>query len=462
MAIGKSGRSALGGRAAGFFLTIAALSLFLPKASFPAPKLDVYDPFEVMAEVRRLERSPLWPGFEPQGIPVGFYNGERTYLFDFPEIPMGFVPVEGRPGVLVYEGRHPAVFGNVRFQLDGVWIAASIPVRRSYYTGKDVTITEAAAVVLHEKFHVFQVIRHPDWRTYDDALLSYPLDSAETLEARSREVEALRRAVLSLDPGDIAWAKTAWALRNERFAKMGGDLIQYERESRRLEGLAEYVEYEASGKPAAEGPLPLGFAPKAIRDMGYTAGRWIAVLLDRFDPQWKEKVEAGFVAYPEDLLGEFLRGHSDQAKFTAEENAAWSSAVRTALAENAADRQRIVQNMKSKLGITVVIDARRRPLSIEAFEPFSVEAVEPGVILHNHWISLKNASGLIHVFDRPVLTETDDLGRVVRITIPGLSRRISLPPKRRNLRFLSDGLLVMMKSVRVIPRGFYGYTVELR
>ncbi len=415
-----------------------------------------------MAEVRRLEAKPLWPGFEPKGIPVGFFDGERTYLFDFPEIPMGFVPVEGRPGVLAFEGRHPAIFGNVRFQLDGVWIAASIPVRRSHYTGNDVTITEAAAVVLHEKFHVFQVIRHPNWRTYDDALLSYPLDSEETLEERSQEIEALRRAVLSSNPADIAWAKTAWSLHNERFAKMGGDLIQYERESRRLEGLAEYVEYEASGKPAAEGPLPLGFAPRAIRDMGYTAGRWIAILLDRFDPGWKEKVETGFASYPEDLLGEFLRGHPGQAAFTVEEKAGWSAAVRTALAENAADRQRIIQGMKNKLGITVVIDARRRPLYIEAFEPFSVEAVEPGIILHNHWISLKNESGLIQVFDQQVLTETDDLGRVVRMTIPGLSRRISLPPKRRNLRFISDGLLIMMRSVRVVTRGYYGYTVELR
>jgi len=65
--------------------------------------------FELMNEVRRLEAAPLWPGFEPAGIPVALFDGLNTFLFNFPHQPQGFLPLEGRPGALFLKGRHPAV-----------------------------------------------------------------------------------------------------------------------------------------------------------------------------------------------------------------------------------------------------------------------------------------------------------------------------------------------------------------
>ena len=415
-----------------------------------------------MAEVRRLECQPLWPGFDPKTIPLGLYDGEQTYLLDFPETPEGFVPVEGRPGVLAYHGRHPSIFGTTCVQIDGVWLASAIPVRRSEFTGHEISLTETAAVVIHEKFHVFQAVRHPDWRPNDGVLLSYPLDSEETLDRRSRELEALRRAVLSLAPGDIAWARMAAALRRERCADLDEPLVRYEREIRRLEGLAEYAEYKAAGKEAAGGPLPLGFAPKAIREQGYASGRWTAVLLDRFVPGWQEEVEAGTAAYPEDILDEFLRRQAGEAEFSADETAAWMDRVRTSLAEKDAERKRILRAMNRKDGISVVIDALRHPLRFESFEPFTIEAVAPRVLVHTQGFLLKSVNGQVHLFGAPALTETDARGRVIRILIPGVSRRIRFRPGQRALRFHTETLAVELKSVRIRSQGYYRYIVELR
>lgn len=445
-------------RAAGFILT--ALALFAT-AGVRAGQLEFYDPFEIMAEVRRLEAQPLWPGFDPGAVPTGLFDGERTILFDFPKIPPGFKPMEGRAGVLVHEGPHPAVFGNTRVRFDDVWMAASIPVCRSEFTGLAISLTDIAGIVIHEKFHVFQAIHHPGWRPNDAVLLVYPPDTAKVLKARSLELEALRRAVLSFAPGAAAWAKTALALRRERQADLDDDLTLYERESQRFEGLAEYVEYKASGKPAAEDRLPIGFAPKAVREMGYLEGRWMADLLDRFDPGWQDGVEAGRIAYLEERLAEVLREGPRPAEFTADEEDLWTSDVRTAMARKYADRQRMLRQAGGKLGITLIIEARNRPLRFQVFDPFSLETLGPHELFHSQYMSLKNEQGVVAIVGMQVLTETDAGGRVVRLIVSGLSRRPYLRTNLKDLRFQWDGVYISLRSVRFRARGPYAYVLDL-
>ncbi len=459
---GKAGTSNFRKIIAGAFLFLSAFAVISSAASIPLKKADLHDPFEIIAEVRRLEGLTLWPGFEPEKIPLGLFDGERTYLIDFPGMPEGFAPVTGRPDILSCIGRHPSIFGNTCVQINGLWMASLIPVRRSEFTGKKISLTETAAVVIHEKFHVFQAVRHPAWKPNDGVLLSYPQDTAEILDRRSREIESLRRAVLSLSPGDTAWAQTAAALRRERYAGLEEGLIRYEREIRRLEGLAEYVEYKAAGKPAAEEPLPLGFAPGAVRELGYTAGRWTAVLLDRFVPGWQADVENGTVAFPEDLLENYLRGRGGQAEFSEAELAQWREDVHASLAEKEAENKRLLESMNDKTGVSIVINALRRPLRFESFGPFSIEAVAPRVLIHRQGFALKNESGRISLFGTPALTESDARGRVIRILIPGVTRRIRYAPGLSRLRFFSEELSIDLKPVRIRSQGSARFIIELR
>jgi len=466
MAVDKTGPVSRGRKAMVFALSmvffLSVFSLFYSAAASPLKRVDVYDPFEVIDEVRRLESRSLWPGFEPKDIPLGIFDGERTYLVGFPKPPAGFVPVDGRPDVLIFDGQHPSMFGNTCVRLNGVWLASIIPVRRSEFTGRNISLTEAAAVVIHEKFHVFEAVRHPEWKPNDGVLLSYPLDTRDSLTQRNQELEALRLAVRYFAPGDIGWAKTAFFLRAQRTAGLNAALVQYEREIRRLEGLAEYVEYKAAGKPEAEGRLPLGFAPKAIREMGYAAGRWTAILLDRFDPGWEDEIEAGKIEFPEDRLEDILRGRNIYANFSDAQKAAWSIEVRTALAAKAAEQKKILEDMNSILGITVVINARRRPLHVEAFEPYFIEAAGPRLLFHKRRLSLRNENGEVHVFGPSVLTETDERGRVIKVVIPGLSKRIPSVRARMTLKYQSDGLALSLKSYRLRTRGAYGFLIDLR
>jgi hypothetical protein len=441
----------------GFFLVLPGLTS--PASTKRTADVEFYDPFEVMAEVERLEALPLWPGFDPGAVPVGLFDGVRTYLFGFPKCPRGFRPVDGRPGVHVHDGAHPAVFGNVRSELEGIWMASAIPARRSQFTGRAISLAEAAGIVIHEKFHVFQALRHPEWKPNDAVLLVYPLDTEASLIDRFLEVEALRRAVLASSPEAAAWARKALALRRARLAGLGPERSGYEREIQRFEGLAEYVEYRAAGRPSAEGSVPIGFAPKAIRELGYLEGRWIADLLDRFDPGWKEDIEAGRIIYLEDRLGEVLPS-GPAAVFTPEERNRWTAEIRTALARKKAERRKMLEDMRRKLGITVVIEAKNRPLRFWRFDPFSLEAAGPRALVHSRWLSLKNDLGAVEAIGLPVLTETDENGRVVRLVISGLSRRPRLLPNGRCL-FSSDGFFVSLRSVRLYPRGFYSYIVKL-
>lgn len=448
-------------KAAGFSLIFASLSGVLSAAASRERISDIHDPFEVISEVRRLESRPLWPGFDSNAVPFGLFDGERTLLVDFPGRPKGFAPLEGRPDILVQKGRHPSIFGNTCVRIDGVWLASSIPVRRSEFTGHEISLTESAAVIIHEKFHVFQAVRHPDWKPNDGVLLSYPMDTAESLDLRGREIEALRRAVLSFPPGDADWARTAAAIRRKRRAALDEELVRYEREIRRLEGLAEYVEYRAADKAAAGNPLPPGFAPKAVRESGYSAGRWTAVLLDRFVPGWKDDIEAGLAAYPEDLLDGFLRAQTGRADFTAEESASYSGQARAALAEKEVERQRIFESLSKKGGSSIIIDARRRPLHFESFSPFAIEAIVPGVLVHTQGLLLQNENGIINLYGRPALTELDGSGRVIRLVIPGLPVRPRFRPWQRKLFYRTEDLQFDLKSIRIRSQGNIRYIIHL-
>ncbi|MDH4271512.1 MAG: hypothetical protein OEW18_05995 [Candidatus Aminicenantes bacterium] len=410
--------------------------------------------FELMDEVRRLEAAPLWPGFEPGAVPVALFDGLNTYLFNFPAKPKGFLPLEGRPGTLFLKGRYPAVVGNRLIQIDGIWVATSIPQTFSPITQARYTPAERAAVIIHEKFHVFQKRRHPDWRPNDAGLFDYPLDTEESLALKRMEVEATCRAVTAERDEDAAgWASSALDIRRQRLAALPERHAVYEQELQLLEGLAEYIQYVAGGRDFVDGPPISGFAPKSAREMGYLVGRWNANLLDRFDGGWKERLEAGEFRYLEERLETILRDGRAAKTFSSAEVQGFREDAAVALRDKEEGREELVKELYGRFGGHVEFLAEESPLRLEMFDPFTLEAVGPRKMIHKTWLILKNENGVIEVLNRPCLTEVNDRGQVIRLVITGLTKRRPLAQQAGQVVLTHDGITAVFKKIRVSERG---------
>ncbi len=153
-----------------------------------------YDAFELTDEVGRLRETEYWPGFNPGGIPIAVFDGEQTLLFKHPKPPEGFTPLEDRKGVYSFAGQHPQVKGNTAIEIGGVACGTFL-----LDMFKDRSLSEAAGVVVHECFHVWQKDHFPDrWPNAAD-LFTYPRDDVRLLTLRRQESEALRRSLAEED-----------------------------------------------------------------------------------------------------------------------------------------------------------------------------------------------------------------------------------------------------------------------
>ncbi|HET9300779.1 MAG TPA: hypothetical protein VFO11_12600, partial [Candidatus Polarisedimenticolaceae bacterium] len=125
-------------------LAIVCLGLTLPLMAEAPTVLDVLQEFD------RLGAQPLWPGFQPRTVAVEVYDGTRTYLAHHPKPPEGFQPVPGQAGTFVFEGRHDTVRANTGTEVNGV------PTATADLSKGIKSKSAAAALLVHEAFHVYQ------------------------------------------------------------------------------------------------------------------------------------------------------------------------------------------------------------------------------------------------------------------------------------------------------------------
>lgn len=360
-----------------FALTVVLLLLFAPPADQPSLV------FELVAEFDRLAAQPLWPGFDARTTPLELYDGANTYLVRHPAPPSEFQPVPGRPGFLVYSGRHSTMRANTAIDLAGV-MTATFQFDRAD-RGR-------AAVLVHECFHVFQALKHASWKANEATLFTYPVEEASALALARLEMDALSRALAAGQPA--CWAARALALRRQRFALLPADAAAYERGTELKEGLAQYVQGVAEG--AAQVRFR-SFAPEEIRLRGYTAGEAMARLLDRLDQGWKSKIAGS--------LDELLPAADAPAcQFT--------EAERQAAAEQA--RADVAKIQRVRAGLAAILSARRgwrvsvesaRPLMPNGFDPINVTRLSGTMILHKRWLRLKNDSGSLEILNHGSVTE---------------------------------------------------------
>ncbi|MCI0401950.1 MAG: hypothetical protein L0212_00320 [Acidobacteria bacterium] len=379
-------------------------------------------PADIVKEVDRLAQQSLWPGFDPRLTPVAIYDGERTWLFRHPNPPEGFARDTSREGAWVYPGQHPEVRSNTSINLGGVSTATAILTRTA---GR--SVTDLAGVVIHETFHVFQRKQHPDWTANEGELFVYPVEDAEALHLRRLETEALRRALLASDKQESAgWARLAIEIRGDRFALLPEGSVGYERVSELNEGLARYVQGRATGE-GVENLLPAEeFPAEAVRQRIYPVGRALGVLLDRFDPQWAQKLESGQGKFVDELLEAALeRLDAPPREFSAAEREA---ALRRARADTAAlqvKKAKLRDDFLSQAGWKIVLLVEGgEPLWPQGFDPLNVERLGGTDVLHTRFLKLGNSFASLEVLDRRALTEAAGahplFNGVRRLTVTGL------------------------------------------
>lgn len=391
------------------------------------------DAERALAVAREVERvagqRALWPGYDPMGIPLAIFTGERTYLFRHPSPPQGFAPLSGaEPAAAVFDGRHPGVTSNSSTDMGGVMTATLLSDGARATRGA----TELAAIALHEGFHVYQRQRHPGWSGNEADLFLYPVDDAPLLERRRLESEALRRALgASITADASCWSRMALAFRRERFAAMDAAFSRYERRSELNEGLATYVQLRATGKSTVEIPES-EFPAIEVRGRIYAVGPALAFLLDRLRPGWPALLEADDARSLDELLEATV---ADDAQGTCALAAAESERIARIARDDAAAvvaaRTARRRAFDARPGWRVTVEAAaERPLWPQGFDPLNVERVDGG-FLHTRFLRLGRDGGELRVIDEAgadldALTEAVGphplFNGIRRVTVAGLSR----------------------------------------
>lgn len=363
----------------------------------PAP-----GPFAVMAALDSLGERKLWPAFDPRRVPVAIYDGEHTYLFRHPDSPAEFVTSPELDSVGLFVGRHPAVRANTWIELGGVPTATI-----ALAAGSRGSALELAALVAHEAFHAYQRPRHPDWAGNEAELFVYPMDDADALALRRLESDALRRSIATPNRGRAAcWARQALQLREARFRALPEGAVAYERGTELHEGLAQYVQSRALRMRLGRGIPRAEFPPDAVRARAYAVGEALAVSLDRFDDDWKEKLEKGEARSLDELLDDILGGHAlGSCGYSSRQRSAERRRARNDVAALAEQRVALRRDFLEQGGWAIVVIAEGpEPLWPEAFDPLNAAPLGDGAVLHSRWLRLGNDAGRMEVLERPALT----------------------------------------------------------
>ena len=410
----------------------------------------VADVFELMRLINQEKEDILWPGFYPGEIPTAVFDAVNTYLFKHPSPPEGFAPLADKEDVSIFIGQYNQVRGNSRVQVKGTWTATSVLRTHSRLTGEKYSLRNLAGIIIHEQFHVFQRLKHPDWRPNDGYLFNYPLDTPDMLALRRMEVEAFRRAVTAQnDKKASGWLKEVLKWRDKRYRLMDDTIINYEGELQRFEGLADYIEKTSGGSDLTQIPVDPGFAPAAIRHLGYILGRWSAVILDRLEPDWKNKLESGEIQYLHELLRK-IAGSSDQkCEFSDKEQELYFKKAKNDVENRKSTVQKLQKEFNSLPGYQIHITASKEPLRLLMFFADRTEALSEKELLHSSLVMLRNEKGSVTVRDLMSITENNGSTGVIKFKTSGIKEKPVIEKNDVGIKVTAKGFQAEFSGAKI-------------
>jgi hypothetical protein len=447
-----------------FLFILIAISLQAPAVFIRMDHSDSpFDVFRIMQMVKDADDNPVWPDFRTADIPVMVFDSIDTWLFHSKEKPEGFSEVDGHAGVYRFPGQHPVVRGNSVARFGTGWIATSILNNHSQRTGEKYSKKDLAGIIIHEQFHIFSKTRHPRWVPNDGVLLLYPEETPEALYLRRIEKEAFRRAVTAGEPDDVrGWAKEALSCREQRMKSLATIFTIYEKELQRTEGLSDYIEKKARGlDPLNASTITNGIAPAGVRDLGYVEGRWIAMILDKLNPGWKNLLEENDTLYLEDILKKSIEQSDSQAKsFTPTETEQVRKEAGIDFIAWQEKRQAEFKEFNDLSGYRIEINSAARPLAIRIFEPLEIEIIEPGSVFHRLIFSAGNEAGSLRIMHQPCITWFDNSLRIQKILLNGLKEAPRVTDNEKKIIFRDSNISIDLNYSKLTTDGLV-YKVEI-
>jgi len=413
------------------------------------------------AELDRIEASSSWPGFEPGAVPAAIFDGSKTYLFDHPQPPLDFKPLEGHDRVRVFEGRYGGVDNNDRIRIGETWVAACLArPAGGAGSGQAFTMRALAEIILQEKFQVFLARRHPDWVPDPALLLIYPPDTDRSLTLRRFELAAFQRAVeAEADEDAASWAAEGLRLRSQRLGLLDGKSARYERNLERFEGIAEFLKCadvggpppsdrseDGTGRTAGDGPPGC-----SIR-----AGCLIARLLERFAPGWKGRLESGVIDDLESELAKALSSFPPKRAFSMADLIEIRQKAEEDLLAQASRRSDLLQKFLARPGYRIEIISEADPLRPISFDYDALVRLTDKESLHRGPLAFKNGSATIEVRSGALSVHRGTSG-AVRVLATGFATKPSVVRGRSQAKDITvikaEGLILVCRDVKVTESG---------
>jgi hypothetical protein len=218
-----------------------------------------------------------------------------------------------------------------------------------------------------------------------------------------------------------------------------------------MEGTANYVARVAVGQHAnaTAARLRTSRDAEAIRWRFYDSGAAICLLLDRFQPDWKTRVDGA----PESTTAGILEAAVERtgvspSAFSATDMARFEERAAADVAALSARQSRLRDELTGRPGPRVVIEIVEGadPLRVERFDPINLLVLDAGEMAHANYITLAGAPGTIEVTN-PGFARDSFAGTVA------LTRGAGRHPLGDGIRTLT---VAGLKSVPTVVRGDTG------
>lgn len=412
----------------------------------------IEDVFKVMEIVNTKNDGSLWPSFMVTEIPVMVFDSVNTWLFHSNIAPDGFTVVQEHQDVYMFKGQHPLVRGNSIVRAGDQWIATSVFSGYARRTGEKYSVKDLAGIIIHEQFHIFQRNKHPRWRQNDAYMLRYPKETQEALFLRRIEKEAFKRAVLSKKSVEsVGWVKEAFKYREQRLKLIPSAFGLYEMELQRTEGLSDYIEKIARGlDPLNASEITNGIAPAGVRDLGYVEGRWIAMILDKLNPDWKSVLEANDTLYLENILKNSISGlKSKSVSFSNVEIKRLEDKASLDFDKWQENKSQEINKFKDLPGYRLEINASSKPLGIRIFEPLEIEILDDGSVYHRLIFSAGNDAGTLRIMNQPCITQFDNSLRIIKLILNGLNESPEIIDNENKIIIKNNNITIDLKYTKV-------------
>jgi hypothetical protein len=389
------------------------------------PKSDFTPYFKLLEKALTLEKAlvlgqsefdKIWPGYNLNDFPIGLYNKNEAYLINHPSPGDAFQKTDKKIDqyVLYHSPNKPDVFfGNTSVVFNGC--------RTSIFKiDKNMSEESFYNLLFHEVFHSFQSNQEIFNKRYGNVLLQpfFPLNDVEFYSLSYIEQMILKDAFISGKNSETKKRiQQYYEVSDKRNSMLDGKFIEFESNVQINEGTATYagnkgLEIMGFNKKSKQNLLKLingkTDVPTGFRLRCYGVGRVLAELLDRFSPDWKNKLQPGFTlrgvlqsrveplydARLEDILSEY---HYEEIK----------EEFKTLLEKQAKEREKLKQEI-FKPGCLVVRFPGQNFLDMGSirFDPMNISLVEEQLLCHKSILILgKKDRFSFKLNGQPILTE---------------------------------------------------------